>query len=347
MPCATRSIPMNTEPQPQALLSVRGLGVFRSTPAGEVTSLREVDLDLQPQECLGIVGESGCGKTQLLHALMGLQPGKVRVAGSVRFRGEELLGASAQRLALVRGRRIALVFQDALSALNPYLRIGTQMAEGARAQLGLSRRAARQRAAALLESLQIEAPARRLRQYPHELSGGMRQRVLIAMALMCEPDVLLLDEPTTALDVTVQAQVLAVLREVRARSGVAMIFVTHDLGVLAAIADRVAVMYAGRIVELAATAQLYATPRHPYTAGLLRSMPRLDTPLDAHLCAIPGQPPRSGATSSGCAFAPRCPLAHDRCQQLPLLRPADAGPAGSIVACHYEGRAQGLHGIWP
>jgi len=138
-----------------------------------------------------------------------------------------------------------------------------------------------------------------------------------------------------------------VLREVRARSGVAMIFVTHDLGVLAAIADRVAVMYAGRIVELAATAQLYATPRHPYTAGLLRSMPRLDTPLDAHLCAIPGQPPRSGATSSGCAFAPRCPLAHDRCQQLPLLRPADAGPAGSIVACHYEGRAQGLHGIWP
>ncbi len=339
---------MSPEPRHQALLSVRGLGVFRPGPGGEVAALRDIDLDLQPQECLGIVGESGCGKTQLLHALMGLQSGNVRLAGSVRFRGEELLGASAQRLALVRGRRLALVFQDALSALNPYLRIATQMTEGARAQLGLSRRAAWQRAATLLESLQIDAPARRLRQYPHELSGGMRQRVLIAMALMCEPDVLLLDEPTTALDVTVQAQVLAVLRELRARSGVAMIFVTHDLGVLAAIADRVAVMYAGRIVEQAAAAHLYATPRHPYTAGLLHSMPRLDTPLDTRLSTIPGQPPRSGATSTGCAFAPRCPLAHERCTQLPVLRCADNQfPANGTVACHYDGPAQGLREIWP
>ena len=342
-----RSIPMNTESAHQSLLCVRGLGVFRPAASGEIAALHEVDLDLQPQECLGIVGESGCGKTQLLHALMGLQSDSARLQGSVRFRGEELLGATTQRLALVRGRRLALIFQDPMSALNPYLRIGTQLTEGARSQLGMSRHTAWQRATALLESVQIDAPVRRMRQYPHELSGGMRQRVMIAMALMCEPDVLLLDEPTTALDVTVQAQVLALLRELRARSGIAMIFVTHDLSVLAAIADRVAVMYAGRIVELAPVTQLYAAPRHPYTAGLLRSMPRLDTPLHTRLPAIPGQPPRSGARIEGCAFAPRCPLVHERCTQLPPLRCVDEGAhAAALVACHFDGSAQRLREIW-
>jgi oligopeptide transport system ATP-binding protein len=342
-----RSIPMSTEPGAAALLHVRGLAVSYASAQGAVAALRGVDLDLRAHECLGIVGESGCGKTQLLHALMGLQPAAARLQGSVRFRDQELLGASARALASLRGRRLALVFQDPMSALNPYLRIGTQLAEGARSQLGLSRRAAWQRATALLESMQIDAAARCLRQYPHQLSGGMRQRVMIAMALMCDPEVLLLDEPTTALDVTVQAQVLALLREVRRRSGVAMIFVTHDLGVLAAIADRVAVMYGGRIVELAPVAQLYATPRHPYTAGLLHSMPRLDTPLGERLPVIPGQPPHAGADAAGCAFAPRCALAHERCSMVPPLRKVPIAAAGDAwVACHFDGAPQRLRGIW-
>jgi oligopeptide transport system ATP-binding protein len=338
---------MSTEPHAELLLRVSELGVTYSGAGGSIAALRAVSLELRAHECLGLVGESGCGKTQLLYALLGLAGRAARVSGSVRYRGEELIGAPAPRLTALRGRRLALVFQDSLSALNPYLPIGTQLCEGARAQLGLTRRAAWQRAHSLLESVQIDAPAWRLRQYPHELSGGMRQRVMIAMALMCEPEVLLLDEPTTALDVTVQAQVLDSLRELRQRTGVAMIFVTHDLGVLAAIADRVAVMYAGRIVELAPVAELYATPRHPYTAGLLRSMPRLDTPLGEPLPAIPGQPPLAGAADLGCAFAPRCVLAHERCLTRPALRDAGSAPHGAVwVACHYEGPLARIREAW-
>jgi len=337
MACAMRSIRMNTEQQ--AVLDVRALSVSHRGARGELAALRDVSFELRAHECLGLVGESGSGKTQLLHALMGLCAPNARVSGSAIYQGQELIHASAATLGAVRGRRLGLVFQDAMGALNPYLRIGVQLCEGARAQLGLTRRAAWQRAASLLETVQIDDPARRLRQYPHELSGGMRQRVMIAMALMCEPEVLLLDEPTTALDVTVQAQVLSVLRELRVRTGVAMIFVTHDLGVLAAIADRVAVMYAGRIVEVAPAAQLYAAPRHPYTRALLRALPRLDAPLGERMAAIPGQPPVAGDDTPGCAFAPRCSLADGRCRTVPQLREL-GGKSDCAVACHVDDPTQ-------
>ena len=331
---------MNNEP----LLRVRGLDVGFGAAAGAVRAVDALDLDVEAHECLGVVGESGSGKTALLLALLGLSPPAARVAGSVRYRGEELLGAPRARLEALRGRRIAMVFQEALSALNPYLTVATQLTEGPRRHLGLGARAARARAAELLARVQVDEPLARLRQYPHELSGGLRQRVLLAMALACDPELLLLDEPTTALDVTVQAQVLQVLRELRARTGVTILFVTHDLGALASLADRVAVMYAGRLVEQASARDLYATPLHPYTAGLLRSLPLLDRPLPGRLPSIPGQPPDLAALPPGCPFAPRCPLRFERCIERPDLR-VRAGSA-QLVACHYEGPAAAIAGAW-
>jgi oligopeptide/dipeptide ABC transporter ATP-binding protein len=305
--------------------------------------LRGIDLELRAGECLGVVGESGSGKSQLLLALLGLSGAGAQSSGSARLRGQELVNASPSLLGAVRGRQIGLVFQDALSALNPYLRIGAQLAEVLQHHLGLGRAAAQARAAELLALVQVDEPSQRLRQYPHELSGGMRQRVLLALALAGEPEVLLLDEPTTALDVTVQAQLLALLRSLRASTGVAMVFVTHDLGLLAGIADRVAVMYAGRIVEEAPAARLYARPLHPYTGGLLRSLPLLDRPLPARLPSIPGQPPEPGALPPGCAFAPRCPLADARCQALPPERQE----AGARVACFRTDAAGLMDEAWP
>ena len=325
------------------VLQARALSVTYSGTGGELRAVDTVDLDLEEHECLGVVGESGSGKTQLLLAVLGLLGPAARVSGSIRYRGQELVGAAPAQLAALRGRRIAMVFQDALSALNPHLRIVTQLTEGARHHLGLGRRAALARAGELLALVQIDQPAHRLRQYPHELSGGMRQRVLIAMALMCDPDVLLLDEPTTALDVTVQAQVLELLRAVRERTGVASLFVTHDLAALAPLADRVAVMYGGRVVERAPAASLYATPLHPYTAGLLRSMPRLDLPLPARLPSIPGQPPDLTELPTGCAFAPRCPLVHERCREPPELR---ARPGSRQVACHLDAASATVTEAW-
>ena len=330
---------------PPMLLQARSLTVGYQSAGRELLALDAVDLDLAEHECLGVVGESGSGKSQLLLALLGLSGTAARIAGSIRYRGEELVGASTERLAALRGRRIAIVFQDALSALNPHLNLGTQLMEGARYHLHLGRRAARARASELLATVQISDVARRLRQYPHELSGGMRQRVLIAMALMCDPEVLLLDEPTTALDVTVQAQVLQLLRTLRERTGVASIFVTHDLAALAPMADRIAVMYAGRIVEQAPVRDLYATPGHPYTAGLLRSLPRLDTPIPERLPAIPGQPPDLAALPTGCAFAPRCPLVFEPCAERPALR--ERGTAHQ-AACHLDGAAaRKIREAWP
>jgi len=317
------------DPPGAPLLAMSGL-VLEYAQAGTRTRvLHGIDLELRRGECLGIVGESGSGKSQLLLALLGLSGPGAHVSGSVRYRGTELLGAPPALLRTLRGRRIAIVFQDALSALNPYLRIGAQLTEVLRHHLGLGRAAARTRAVELLAQVQLDQPELRLRQYPHELSGGMRQRVLLALALSCEPDVLLLDEPTTALDVTVQAQLMALLRTLRSRTGAAMVFVTHDLGLLAGIADRIAVMYAGRIVEEAGAAQLYARALHPYTGGLLRSLPLLDRPLPARLPSIPGQPPEPGARAQGCAFAPRCPLALPECQAWPPER----HEAGARVAC--------------
>ena len=327
----------------QPLLQVRSLSVSYGRGGRALRAVDAVDLDLQERECLGLVGESGSGKSQLLLALLGLTAAGARISGSICYRGEELLGAPRARLETIRGRRIAIVFQDPMSALNPYLTIGTQLTEGARRQLQLGRRPALSRAAELLALVQIDAPAERLRCYPHELSGGMRQRVLIAMALMCDPEILLLDEPTTALDVTVQAQVLELLRALRERTGVATIFVTHDLGALASMAGRVAVMYGGRMIEMATAAELYASPLHPYTAGLLRSLPRLDLPLPARLPSIPGQPPDLAELPPGCAFAPRCPLAHERCTTSPELR---ALPGGRRLACHFVGSPAQVDAAW-
>ncbi len=336
------STPASTEAPGAPLLSLRALALEYVHGGTSTRVLRGIDLDLRAGECLGIVGESGSGKSQLLLALLGLSGHGARLSGSVRYRGQELIGASARELAALRGRRIGLVFQDALGALNPYLRIGAQLAEVLRLHLGLGRAAALERAAGLLAQVQVDEPAQRLRQYPHELSGGMRQRVLLALALACGPDVLLLDEPTTALDVTVQAQLVALLRTLRERTGVAMVFVTHDLGLLAGIAGRIAVMYAGRIVEEAVAAQLYARPQHPYTGGLLRSLPQLDRPLPARLPSIPGQPPEPGSAPEGCAFAPRCPLALPLCAALPEERRVD----DARVSCHRLDAPTLMDGAW-
>ena len=329
-------------PEPP-LLQVRELTVGYHGANGRLRAVDKIDLQLDVRECLGLVGESGSGKSQLLLALLGLCDAQARLSGSIRYRGEELLGVSRKRLAAIRGHRIALVFQDAASALNPYLSIATQLTEGARWHLGLGRREALARAHRLLATVQIDDVALRLKQYPHELSGGMRQRVVIAQALMCDPEILLLDEPTTALDVTVQAQVLELLRVVRERTAVATLFVTHDLGVLASIAERVAVMYAGRIIEQAPVAELYAAPRHPYTAGLLRSLPRLEGPIPARLPAIPGHPPNLAKLTDACAFAVRCPLRHDRCSLAPNLT---AIAVAHQVACHHQGLAGDALKAW-
>ena len=328
---------------PPVLLRVRALTVSYQSAGRELRAVDSLDVDLEEHQCLGVVGESGSGKTQLLLALLGLLGPAARVSGSIRYRGEELMGASSARLVALRGRRIAMVFQDALSALNPHLTVATQLTEGARRHLRLGRHAARARASELLATVQINNPTQRLRQYPHELSGGMRQRVLIAMALMCEPEILLLDEPTTALDVTVQAQVLDLLRAVRNRTGVATLFVTHDFAALAPMADRVAVMYAGRIVEQAPAKDLYAAPFHPYTAGLLRSLPRLDLPLPARLPSIPGQPPDLAELQTGCAFAPRCPLVYERCSERPKLR---VGSGSHARACHLDLASAKISEAW-
>ncbi|MEV7179714.1 ABC transporter ATP-binding protein [Kitasatospora sp. NPDC093679] len=305
-----------------ALLTVRDLTVdFGTAPA-----VRGVDLDLHRGETLGIVGESGSGKSVTALAVLGLLPGTARVGGSVRLDGRELVGLPTRELAAVRGRRIAMVFQDPLSAFTPVYRIGDQIAEAVRIHQDVDRATARKRAADLLDLVGIPAPDRALDSFPHEFSGGMRQRAMIAMAIANDPDVLLADEPTTALDVTIQAQVLDVLRTAQRETGAALVLVSHDLGVIAGSADRVAVMYAGRIAETAPVDELFAAPRHPYTLGLIGAVPRLDG-RGGPLVPIPGRPPAPGELGRGCPFAPRCPLAEDRCR---TAEPAlDTGSDGS------------------
>jgi len=317
------------------LLQVRDLTVTYPGAAGAVRVVDGVSLDLAPGEFLGIVGESGSGKTQLLLSLLGLNGTGARLDGSVRYRGEELVGASDRAFARLRGARIGMIFQDPMTALNPYLTVGAQLTEGIRHHQGIGRREARRRALELLDAVHVPEPRQRFAQHPHELSGGMRQRVVIAMTLICEPDIVLADEPTTALDVTVQAQILALLRDVRARTRAALVLVTHDLGVIAEVADRVAVMYAGRIVEQASVERLFAHPRHPYTEGLRRSIVDLEGTLPARLASIQGNPPDPAALPPGCAFAPRCPYVLERCRaERPPL--AEAAP-GHERACFYDG----------
>jgi oligopeptide transport system ATP-binding protein len=257
------------------ILQIRGLTVGYRTPQGAVSAVDGVDLDIAGGECLGIVGESGSGKTQLLMSILGLLPPQAQLGGSIRYRGTELLHLRARALNRIRAARIAMIFQDPMTSLNPYLRVLGQLSEVARLHCGLSRKDAEARALSMIEAVHIGEPARRAHQYPHELSGGMRQRIMIAMALMAEPEIILADEPTTALDVTVQAQVLSLLQEVRERTGAALVLVTHDLGVVAQLADRIGVMRAGRIVELGASEDVFLRPSHPYTRSLLDTLPRL------------------------------------------------------------------------
>jgi len=324
------------------MLEIADLEVAFETRMGHVKVVSDFSLSVARGECVGIVGESGAGKTQALLAVMGLLPRGARVSGSARLQGEELLGRGAGALDEFRGARIAMIFQDPLTALTPHMRVGDQIAEVLVRHRRLSWSAGRERALELLRAVHIADAERRLRQYPHELSGGMRQRVMIAMALACEPDVLIADEPTTALDVTVQAQILALLAELKRTRGMSLVLVTHDLGVIAGLADRVAVMYAGRLVEQGTARAVLKAPRHPYTRALLDSMPRLDVPSSEPLRAIRGQPPDPRALPAGCAFHPRCDLAADLCRSArPRLRPTGDG----MVACHRPlGAAAGEEG---
>ncbi|MFD2470064.1 ABC transporter ATP-binding protein [Amycolatopsis silviterrae] len=307
-------------------LIAEGLTVEFRTPGGLVRVVDDVSFELPAGETLGVVGESGSGKSVAMLALLGLIRGdNAIVRGRVFFDGQDLLALPPKRMRAYRGEKIAMIFQDPMTSLNPVYRVGWQIAEQIRQHRRTTARAARRRAVELLDLVGIPGPEARARDYPHQFSGGMRQRVMIAMALSCDPDILIADEPTTALDVSVQAQILRLVRDLSARTGTSVILITHDLGVLAGIASRVQVMYAGRIVERAPTAQLFARPRHPYTVGLLGSIPRLDAPRPARLPSIEGLPPLAADVGPGCAFAPRCPSAEAMCvQQRPVLLPSAA-----------------------
>ncbi|MFE9450365.1 ABC transporter ATP-binding protein [Streptomyces sp. NPDC006739] len=317
-----------------AILEVTDLGVEFPTEDGTVRAVRGVGYRLDRGDSLGIVGESGSGKSVTALAVMGLLPGSARVRGSVRFEGTELLGLSDARLSEIRGSGIAMIFQDPMTSLNPVYSVGYQITETLlRHNPDLKARAARERAVDLLGTVGIPSPERRVDNYPHEMSGGMRQRVVIAIAMANDPDVIIADEPTTALDVTVQAQILEALETARAETGAALVLITHDLGVVAGHTDRVAVMYAGRIVETGSVEDIFYTPRMPYTLGLLGSLPRLDRE-EERLTPITGSPPSLLNLPPGCPFAPRCPMRRGACDSAePPLRRAGSGT--HLSACHF------------
>ena len=318
-----------------ALLEVDKLSVSFETEGGTVTVVDRVSFDVEAGETLGIVGESGCGKSVTALSIMGLLPkpaGRIQ-AGDVLFKGESLPGMPREHMRDIRGNRIAMIFQEPMTALNPVHRVGRQLAESyALHQPDLPAEVVSRRTLGLLEQVGISAPEQRLREYPHQLSGGMRQRVMIAMALASKPDILIADEPTTALDVTIQAQILELLRDLQRETGMAIIFITHDLGVIAELCSRVVVMYAGRVAEQATIERLFAHPVHPYTRGLLASIPRLEDEPKTLLTTIPGVVPSVEELPSGCRFANRCPYVKDLCnRQAPELV---ASSAGHRVACH-------------
>jgi peptide/nickel transport system ATP-binding protein len=323
------------------MLAVEGLSVSFRTPEGTVRAVDGVSFSLAATEILGIVGESGCGKSMTALSVMGLVPDPPgRVAGSIRLAGRELIGLAESEMQRLRGNAISMVFQEPMTSLDPVMRIGNQIAEPLVLHQGLSRRDARTRAIDLLRCVHIPEPERHAGAYPHQLSGGMRQRVMIAMALACRPAVLLADEPTTALDVTIQAQILRLMVELRRELGTAIVLITHDLGVIAETADRVVVMYAGRKVEEAPVADLFARPQHPYTAGLLAAVPRIDrsgAPERKRLVEIAGVVPVLDREITGCRFAPRCRLATDRCHREDP--PLEAKRPDHLAACWHSDRA--------
>ncbi len=314
------------------LLSIEGVSVSLPTPRGMLRAVDGVDLALEAGRTLGVVGESGCGKTMLSRAILQLLPRRAALNGRVMFNGRDLAALPPEELRRLRGPELAVVFQDPMTSLNPVLTIGTQIIETLQAHLGLDTAKATRRATELLSEVGIPAPGQRLRQYPHQLSGGMRQRVAIAIALSCEPRLLIADEPTTALDVTVQAQILDLLAREQQRRHMAMILITHDLGVVAGRTDEVAVMYAGRVVERAPTPRLFKHMRMPYTEALLAAIPKLDSAPHTPLPAIGGRPPDPTRPLPGCSFAPRCKYADDVCQHTkPPLE--DRERAGTLFAC--------------
>ncbi len=325
--------PVTTDRSDEPLLVVEDLSTTFATGRGPIRAVEHVDLSLDRGLTLGIVGESGSGKSVLSRSIMGLVPGYAERTGSIRFNGEEMLDADTSVLRKVWGVDMAMVFQDPMTALNPVQRIGHQITESIKEHLDYSKAQRRDTAIALLRSVGIPEPERRLKQYPQELSGGMRQRVVIAIALACGPALLFADEPTTALDVTVQAQILDLLESQQRERNMAVVLVTHDLGVVATRADEIAVMYAGRIVEQAPTETLFRQMRHPYTEALLRSIPRLDLPSHTRLEAIGGRPPDLLNPPSGCRFAARCSYAQERCQaeEPPLIDDGD----GHLYRCWF------------
>jgi oligopeptide/dipeptide ABC transporter ATP-binding protein len=298
-----------------SLLDVRDLTVRFRQPGRDVPAVSGVSFTAQPGRTLAIVGESGSGKTVSCRAVMGLLPPSAVVTGSARFAGTELLGLGEEDLRRHRGADLAMVFQDPARSLNPTMRVGTQVSEAIRSHLPLGRRAARERATELMAMVRIPLPGRRYADYPHQFSGGMRQRLMIAIALACHPRLLIADEATTSLDVTTQAQIMELLLDLQAQLGMALILISHDLGLAASYTDDVIVMYAGGIVEQAATRRLFSAVRMPYTKALLDAVPRLERPPHSPLPVIGGRPPDTGALPPGCPFAPRCPSAADRCRR--------------------------------
>jgi oligopeptide/dipeptide ABC transporter ATP-binding protein len=314
-----------------ALLQVEGLHVSFDTPRGTAHAVDGVDFSLQPGETLCIVGESGCGKSVTALSIMGLVPmPPARVSGRIRFEGRDLVGLSRAELSDLRGDRLAMIFQEPMTSLNPAFTVGAQLAEVLVRHRGMDEAAARAATIEMLRRVRIPAPERRVDEYPHRMSGGMRQRVMIAMALLCAPALLIADEPTTALDVTIQAQVLQLMRGLRDETGTSIVLITHDLGVVAEMADRVVVMYAGQVVEQAPVGELFAMPQHPYTVGLMGAIPSIDAPR-ARLAAIDGMVPAATAMPAGCRFAARCPFADARCRdEAPPL--AEVSP-GHLSRC--------------
>ncbi len=337
MACATRWTRRTADVRTHSiLLDVKNLNVHFQTPEGELQAVRDVRFSLRQGETLGVVGESGSGKSQTMLAMMGLLANNARAEGQVLFKGENILNLPMAQLNRVRGQKLAMIFQDPMTSLNPFLTVERQMTEVLQIHQNASRGQARAAALKMLEKLRIADPLRCLNSFPHQFSGGMRQRIMIAMALLSQPDVLIADEPTTALDVTVQAQIVALLRQLQQDQGTSIIMVTHDLGLVAGLSDQVMVMYGGRVMEHARADDIFYKTHHPYTRALLESVPRLEH-ADDELVAIPGMPPSLRNMPAGCPFAPRCARADSDCQRPAPLRALPNGAVDHWVSCHHTG----------